>query len=205
MFTGIIYDTGRIKGARQKKGMYSLAIALIKPIIRPEKGMSVAVNGVCLTASVIKGSKEFEADMTAETALKTNLGKAKAGMKVNIELPLTAEKYLSGHIVQGHVDCRGRVGALEKREGNTILNIKYPEEFGRYLAEKGSVAVDGVSLTAYNIKNDSFEVSVIPETLESTIIKGYKKDVPVNLEFDIIGKYVERFFETEKNKRTGKE
>ncbi|HDT15555.1 MAG TPA: riboflavin synthase, partial [Firmicutes bacterium] len=201
---GIIYDTGRIKGIRKKSGMYSITISLIKPIVRPEKGMSIAVNGACLTASVIRGSKQFDADMTAETASKTNLGQARTGMKVNIELPLTADKYMSGHIVQGHIDCTGKVDVLEKKGRNVIMRIRYPREFGKYLPEKGSVAIDGISLTAYNINNESFEVSVIPETFDNTIIKGYKKEDRVNLEFDIIGKYVEKFLEAEKNKRIRK-
>jgi riboflavin synthase len=193
MFSGIVYDTGRIKSIRQGSGVKVLTIAMNKEILHPEKGMSIAVNGSCLTAVSFKGVKEFSADVTEETLCVTNLGSAKPGNEVNIEFPLTADKFLSGHIVQGHVDSTGSVKNLSKQADRVTLTVSFQPETGRYIIEKGSVAVDGISLTAYNVSKNSFDVAVIPETFKNTIVRNYKKGGNVNLEFDVIGKYVEKF------------
>jgi riboflavin synthase len=190
MFSGIIYCTGKIKSVRASGKGKALEISAEKEIIRPEKGMSIAVNGACLTASAFRGKTSFIADVSAETLEKTTLKSAGPAAKVNIEFPLTADKFLSGHIVQGHVDTAGKVVNLKKEKGNTLLVVSYPAEFDKYIVEKGSIAVDGVSLTAYNTKPGEFTAAVIPETLENTVISGYRQGTAVNLEFDIIGKYV---------------
>lgn len=198
MFSGIVYDTGRVKAIRQGSGVKVLTIALSKEILKPEKGMSIAVNGACLTAVSFKGIKEFSADVTEETLKKTVLKSVKPGDEVNVEFPLTLDKFLSGHLVQGHVDCTGKVAGVEKSGDKTILSVSYPKEFDKYMIEKGSVAISGISLTAYNIKNNSFDVSVIPETWKSTIVRNLKRGDEVNLEFDVIGKYVEKFLSLKK-------
>jgi riboflavin synthase len=190
MFSGIIYGTGRVTAIRPGSGLKSIQIKINKNIINPEKGMSIAINGACLTASQIKNAREFTADMTEETVRTTALGKLKSGSVVNVEFPLTMDRFLSGHIVQGHVDCTGSVVSTDEKAGNRILKVSYPEEFDRNIVEKGSIAVDGISLTAYNVRNNTFEVSLIPETYSETIVKNYKKGTIVNLEFDLIGKYI---------------
>lgn len=192
MFSGIIYCTGRIKSARPSGKGKILEIILTKEILRPEKGMSIAVNGACLTAVSFAGKMQFTADVSAETLKKTVLKNIKPGSIVNVEFPLTADKFLSGHIVQGHVDAAGKVESLKKEKGNTVLTVSYPKEFDKYVVEKGSISVDGISLTAFDLKAGRFSVAVIPETLEKTILGGYKPGHEVNLEFDIIGKYVEK-------------
>ncbi len=192
MFSGIIYDTGTIKSMSNGNKQKRICIALNKEIINPCVGMSIAVNGTCLTAAKITEKKEFSADATEETVKKTNLKILKYGDKVNIEFPLTADALLSGHIVQGHIDCTGKVRRIIKKAAYMILEVAFPREFIRYVVEKGSVAADGISLTAYNVKGNSFQVSIIPETLNSTVIKYYKIGTIVNIEFDIIGKYIEK-------------
>ena len=192
MFTGIIQDTGKIKSRIVKGKNTRLGILTGKDIPLREKGMSVAINGVCLTAVFFKGKKQFEADVTGETAEKTNIKKLKPGSCVNIEYPLAADEFLSGHIVQGHVDTMGKVLDIRKQAGEFILKISYPAEFAAYIIEKGSITVDGVSLTAFGVDKTSFKTAIIPETASSTIISKYKKGDEVNLEFDIIGKYVEK-------------
>lgn len=192
MFSGIIFDLGRVKAVRQGNNVKILSIALSKPILKAEKGMSIAINGVCLTAVAFKGVREFSADVTEETIKKTILKSIKPGDEVNVEFPLTLDRFISGHLVQGHVDCSGKVSALEKNGDNIILTISHPAEFSKYIIEKGSIAVSGISLTAYNVKNNKFEISIIPETWKSTIIKNLKKGDEVNLEFDMTGKYIEK-------------
>ncbi|MEI7543036.1 MAG: riboflavin synthase [bacterium] len=198
MFSGIIYDIGRVKAIRQGSGVKVLTIALSKEILKAEKGMSIAINGACLTAVSFKGIKEFSSDVTEETLKKTVLKSVKPGDEVNVEFPLTLDKFLSGHLVQGHVDCTGKVAGVEKAGDKIILSISYPAEFGKYIIEKGSITVSGISLTAYNLKNNSFDISIIPETWKNTIVKNLKKGAEVNLEFDIIGKYVENFLSQKK-------
>ncbi len=192
MFTGIIQDTGKIKSKTTRGKNIRLGILTGKDIPSREKGMSVAINGACLTAVLFKGKNRFEADITRETAEKTNIKKLKPGTEVNIEYPLTAEKFLSGHIVQGHVDTQGKALDIKKQPGEFILKISYPAEFTPYIIEKGSVTIDGVSLTAFDVGKTSFKISIIPETAAATIIGKYKKGDEVNLEFDIIGKYVKK-------------
>ncbi len=190
MFSGIVYCRARVKAIRASGSGKVVELAAEKQLVNPEKGMSIAVNGVCLTAASFKAKNTFAADVSAETLSRTTLKGLMPAHQVNIELPLTADRFLSGHIVQGHVDTTGRVESLKREKGNTLLTVSYPSGYNKYLVEKGSIAVDGVSLTAYNTGNGVFTVAVIPETLENTIMNGYKKGTAVNLEFDIIGKYV---------------
>jgi riboflavin synthase len=194
MFSGIVYDTGRIKAVKSAAGGAKIiTIALNKPLLSSEKGVSIAVDGACLTAVAFRGLREFSADVSAETLDRTTAGMKKTGEVVNIEYPLTANKFLSGHIVQGHIDCTGTVKSIEKKGAGAVLKINYPAQYSRYLIEKGSITVSGISLTAYDTHDTSFTVSVIPETLASTAVKNMKTGDKVNLEFDLIGKYVEKF------------
>jgi riboflavin synthase len=190
MFSGIIYDLAKVKSATNKSGLKEVVVALTKDIISPQKGMSIAVNGVCLTAVSIKGKKEFTAEATAETSAKSTIKNLKTGDYVNIEFPVTPSTLLSGHMVQGHVDAAGRVASMVKKGRDAVLEIDFPPKFGKLIVEKGSIAVDGVSLTAFDVRSGSFKVAVIPETLGSTIIEKYARGREVNLEFDIIGKYI---------------
>jgi len=154
--------------------------------------MSIAVNGVCLTVVSFLGLRIFSADISRETIERTTFKYLKHSSEVNIELPITIETFLSGHIVQGHIDTIAEVNYLKKEVGNTILEVKFPDKYSKYMVEKGSIAVDGVSLTAFDVKKNIFKAAIISQTLGSTSIGGYKKGDKVNLEFDIIGKYVER-------------
>ena len=190
MFSGIVYDKGKVKSRRAKGKNVQLTITLGKDIPRPEKGMSIAVNGSCLTAVSFRGKREFSADISGETIKKTSLKSVKNSDILNIEYPLTADKFLSGHIVQGHVDTEGKVESLKKKGADLLLEVSFPAEYNKFLVEKGSVAVDGISLTVFNVRKNRFTVSIIPETVKSTIIGNYKRGRSVNLEFDIIGKYI---------------
>jgi len=194
MFSGIIFDVGKIKNVRKSNGQKRINIILNKEIPNAEKGMSIAVNGACLTASEIKNAKEFSADATQETLKKTNLTALRSGISVNIEFPLTADKFLSGHMVQGHIDCTGKVARITRKGANIVIEVSFPKQFGKYIVEKGSITVDGTSLTAFNVKNSTFQSSIIPETFKMTTMRYYKAGTTVNLEFDVIGKYVEKVF-----------
>jgi len=192
MFTGIIEGLGTIKEilpAGQGKHFTVEADLILDQI---KIGASIAVSGACLTAVAIDG-KRFKVDVAPETLAKTTLGKAKIGESVNLERALRLGDRLDGHLVSGHIDGMGVV-KQKKPEGNAVVvTIGIPESLARYIIVKGSVAVDGISLTVNNCGRDSFEVSIIPHTARLTTI-GFKNiGAPVNIETDMIGKYVERF------------
>ncbi len=194
MFTGIIYCKGKIRKIKTVNKGKNIEFYTEKEIKNIHAGMSIAVNGVCLTVISYMGLRIFSADISKETIEKTTFKNINYGKNVNIELPLTSESFLSGHIVQGHIDTTGIVHSLKRETGDTVLEIKFPEKFAKYIVEKGSVAIDGASLTAFDVKRNFFKIAIIPETLNKTIIGEYKKGDKVNLEFDIIGKYIERMF-----------
>jgi riboflavin synthase len=154
-------------------------------------GDSIAVNGVCLTAAAVNAGS-FVAEVMNETLAKTSLNEAGAGAEVNLELPLRASDRLGGHMVQGHVDGMGSVASLAEDGFARRVRIDAPDEVLRYVVEKGSVTVDGVSLTVVAVEEASFEVSLIPETLERTSLGRARVGTPVNLEVDVIAKYVEK-------------
>ena len=158
-------------------------------------GDSVAVNGVCLTA-VGFDRKSFSADLSSETLARSSLGELAAGDPVNLELPLRASDRLGGHIVQGHVDGVGRVRSITQDGVGREIRFDAPASLLRYVVEKGSIAVDGVSLTAASVDAESFTVSLIPETLERTTLGQAIKGRPVNLEVDVIAKHVEKLVKT---------
>jgi riboflavin synthase len=190
VFTGLIADLGRIKELdRSGDG----ARVRIETTLAGElsDGDSVAVNGVCLTAAEVDGSS-FAAEAMNETLARTSLGALDAGSEVNLELPLRASDRLGGHVVQGHVDGIGTVSEIEQDGFAQRVRIDAGDEVLRYVVEKGSIAVDGVSLTVAEIAAESFTVSLIPETLERTNLGRARLGQTVNLEVDVLAKYVEK-------------
>ena len=149
------------------------------------------MNGVCLTAARVSNGG-FEADVMPETLRRSSLGALSPGDRVNVELPLRAGDRLGGHVVQGHVDGTGTVEALSEERNARIARVQAPAELLRYVVDKGSIAVDGVSLTAFDVDADGFSVSLIPETLERTTLGAMAPGRPVNLEVDVLAKYVEK-------------
>lgn len=187
MFTGIIARTGVVKGFRQ--GRRELAVDAGELAARVDDGGSVAVQGVCLTA-VAKDKAVLSFDVSQETLAKSTLGGLRPGDAVNLELPVTPDGFLGGHIVTGHVDGTARVlRAVERRPGRR-LEIALPAALRPFVVAKGSVAVDGASLTVAGLKSVSFEVELVPLTLERTTLGRLRPGDAVNLECDILGKYV---------------
>lgn len=186
MFTGIV-TSGEVVGADER------ALRVRGPLLASaETGASVAIDGVCLTVAERDGDT-CRFDLSPETASRTTLGQRSPGDRVNLERPLRAGAELGGHIVQGHVDGVGRVERVEAdgRGGRTV-RIACDPSVTRYVVEKGSVAVDGVSLTATEVGGESFEVALIPHTLEVTTLGAYAEDRRVNVEVDVVAKYVEK-------------
>jgi riboflavin synthase len=182
VFTGLVAATGRIRHSGSR-------LAVDTPLAAElERGDSIAVNGVCLTAVEI-GPDGFEADVMEETLARSTLGRLAEGASVNLELALRVGDRLGGHFVQGHVDSTGRILEIEQREHSRVLHIGAPPEVLRYIVEKGSIAVDGVSLTVTEVEGKSFAVSLIPETLERTTLGSAAEGDPVNLEVDMLAKY----------------
>ena len=188
MFTGIIEEVGRVMAVSSGK----LAIAATKVLQGMEPGGSISVNGACLTVTEFS-SKSFSVDIMPETLKRTDLGLLRAGDGVNLEMPLTMEKFLGGHLVQGHIDGTGRIASVMQQGETTLVRVEASSEIMRYIVEKGFIAVDGTSLTVVNIDAASFTVSVVNYTLKNTVLGNRKTGDVVNLEVDIIAKYVERF------------
>ncbi len=187
MFTGIIHHQGVFKRYGQGKKEISIAAPPLFP--SPASGESVAVNGVCLT--LFRREKDILFfNLSQETLARTNLGNLRPGDRLNLELPLTLESLLSGHLLTGHVDGQGRVIRTTVRRPGKRLAISFPAELRPYLIPKGSIAVNGVSLTVAELRASSFEVELIPVTLEKSNLAGLKPGHLVNLECDIFGKYV---------------
>lgn len=154
-------------------------------------GESIATNGVCLTVVEI-GEDSLSFDLSEETLEKTSLGDLSSGSRVNLERAMRADGRFGGHIVQGHVDGTGRVVSVQKQEGSTVFTFSYPTHFGKQLIEKGSITVDGISLTVVNLTDTTFETHVIPHTLAETNLGDRQPGERVNLEFDVLAKYVTR-------------
>ncbi len=191
MFTGIILGKGKLISSRPAGGGLAFHLEARFSFTDPEEGESIAVNGACLTAYNIKADR-FTVDVSPESLSRTTLGGLRAGDMVNMERALRLSDRLGGHMVSGHVDCVGAVSSIRKEGDFTILTFSVPQEQDRYIIEKGSVAVDGVSLTVNNCATGSFSVSVIPLTLQMTTLGMLKTGSRVNIEVDIIGKYVEK-------------
>ena len=192
MFTGLVQDLGEITAADASGDGVRLAIA---SKLELSEGDSIAVNGVCLTATAVSDG-HFAADVMNETLRRSSLAEVQAGSKVNLELPLRAADRLGGHFVQGHVDGVGDIWDVREDGFARVVTIGAPPEIMRYVIEKGSIAVDGVSLTISGLGEDWFQVSLIPETLERTILGEANIGTPVNLEVDVLAKYIERLVPT---------
>ena len=189
MFTGIARGQGRVAESRPGR----LGIEHAPTADKAEIGASIAVNGVCLTVIEVEGSV-FYADVVPETLKRTNLGRLRPGDGVNLELPLTASAMLDGHLVQGHVDATGEVREVRTIELGKEVSIELPAKLARYVAEKGSIAVDGVSLTVVEVDDESgaFTIAYIPHTLALTVAGDYRQGTTVNLEVDVVARYVDR-------------
>jgi riboflavin synthase len=190
VFTGLVADLGTVTAVDATADGVRLAV---RTSLAPEisEGDSVAVNGVCLTATAIADGA-FSADVMQESLRRSSLAEVAEGSSVNLELPLRASDRLGGHVVQGHVDGVGVVRELRDDGFSRVVTIGAPAELLRYVVEKGSIAVDGVSLTVSAIDEESFAVSLIPETLERTTLGTAQVGRPVNLEVDVLAKYVEK-------------
>jgi riboflavin synthase len=191
MFTGIIEELGSVRSIEELGENARIVIAAKIVTEGTNHGDSIAVNGVCLTALDIHDDS-FAADVSRETLLRSTLGNLKPGTPVNLERAVTPATRLGGHMVQGHVDARGQFVSVEDHGESWTVRFAYPPEIARYLVFKGSVAVEGISLTIANLTDDYFEIAIIPKTWEVTNLSHLKPGDGVNLEVDVIGKYVER-------------
>ena len=192
MFTGIIQAQGTIAAIDKVGGDVRLSIRSDGlPFASYAVGESIAVNGVCLTATALRADG-FDTDVSTETLSVTSLGDLVIGSKVNLEPSLSFGDRLGGHLVSGHVDCLAKVTAVTKDARSIRLVIDIPAEFARYVAKKGSVCVDGVSLTINAVSASSFDLNIIPHTAETTTINQYSVGTAVNIEVDMLARYVER-------------
>jgi riboflavin synthase len=193
MFTGLIEDLGRVSAIRQDGDGATIEIATVLAP-RIGEGDSVAINGVCLTAIALTPAS-FAAQAMHETLRRSSLGSLRAGSPVNLELALRADSRLGGHIVQGHVDGTATLTAVREDGFARVLDFELDADLLRYLVEKGSVALDGVSLTVSQLRDEGFSVSLIPETLQRTNLGGVRVGDRVNIEVDILAKHVQRLME----------
>jgi len=191
MFTGIIEELGSVRSIEERGENARIVISARLVTEGTNHGDSISVNGVCLTALDIHPDS-FAADVSKETLARSTLGRLKPGTPVNLERAVTPTTRLGGHIVQGHVDARGRLAGVEDHGESWTIKISYPKEIAHYLVFKGSVAVEGISLTIAGLSGDHFEVAIIPKTWEVTNLSRLKPGDDVNLEVDVIAKYVER-------------
>jgi riboflavin synthase len=191
MFTGIVEELGVVEGIEEQPDAIRLSVRGPHVTTDASLGDSIAVNGCCLTVAERDG-ETFTADVMHETLTKTSLGSLGIGSRVNLERAVTPQTRLGGHIVQGHVDGTGRLVRREASEHWELVEIELPADLVRYLVPKGSITVDGISLTVVEVFGGSFTVSLIPETLARTTLGLKEIGDPVNLEVDVIAKYVER-------------
>lgn len=199
MFTGIIESIGTISAAEKKAGDLRLTISTGKlDMSDVQLGDSIAVNGVCLTAVELDQSGFFVADVSNETIQHSATGKLQQGSEVNLEKALTPTTRLGGHLVSGHVDGVGEVISRTDDARSVRFVIKAPDELAKYIAHKGSITVDGISLTVNKVDGAEFELNIVPHTLQETIIRNYMPGTEVNLEVDLIARYLERLLLGEK-------
>jgi riboflavin synthase len=191
MFTGIIEELGTVSEVASLFEGARIVVNAATVTTDLREGDSIAVNGVCLTALDVK-PESFAADVSPETLHRSTIGALSAGSRVNLERPVTPSTRLGGHIVQGHVDGRGSfLGVVEDGEFHTV-SIDYPRELAGFLVFKGSIAVEGISLTIASLTDDSFDVAIVPKTWEVTNLSTLREGDSVNIEVDVIAKYVER-------------
>jgi riboflavin synthase len=192
VFTGIVQDVGRVQARESRGGDLRLTVGCQRlDLAGTRVGDSLCVQGCCLTATAVQG-RTFAADISRETLALTTLGELQAGAPVNLEPALRAGEPLGGHLVSGHIDGVGRIGAVRDDARSRQLTIEAPAELARYLARKGSVAVDGVSLTVNSVDGAGFAVNIIPHTLSSTTLGDLAVGARVNLEVDLVARYLER-------------
>lgn len=194
MFTGIIQGLGTVQKITRQGQDAAIGVQTPLPLIDLKKGDSIAVNGVCLTIRELSG-EAFVADVSAETLARTNLKSLRAGERVNLEKALRLSDFLGGHIVLGHVDGLGRIVERTPKSGSIIFGVAVEGGLERYIVEKGSVAADGISLTVNRCDRDRFYVNIIPHTIENTTLSFKKAGDVVNIETDILGKYVEKLLQ----------
>jgi riboflavin synthase len=191
MYTGIIEDLGTIANVKRVPLGAVMTVKTALPLSKIHIGDSICFNGVCVTV-VAKGRGKISADLSAETLRRSNLGALKAGDRINLERCLTMDKLLSGHLVAGHVDGVARIVSIKPEGSSRLLTFEGPASEVRYLVEKGSVALDGISLTCFGIKGRQFSVALIPHTLKVTTLGDRKAGDKVNFESDMLVKYVEK-------------
>jgi riboflavin synthase len=192
VFTGIVQDVGRVQARESRGGDLRLTVGCQRlDLAGTRVGDSLCVQGCCLTATAVQG-RTFAADISRETLALTTLGELQVGAPVNLEPALRAGEALGGHLVSGHIDGVGRIGAVRDDARSRQLTIEAPAELARYLARKGSVAVDGVSLTVNSVDGAGFAVNIIPHTLSSTTLGDLAVGARVNLEVDLVARYLER-------------
>ncbi len=197
MFTGIIEETGRVAGVVREGGGIRLTVEAPQSASELRVNDSVSLNGACQTV-IASSPRTFTVQAVEETLAKTTLGDFVPGAEINLELPVRLNERLGGHIVLGHVDCVGTVTGVDVKESSRIIRVSFPPGFARYVIPVGSIAVDGISLTIASASANEFAVSVIPHTLSKTTLSRAARGMKVNLEFDVIGKYVEKMVTGEK-------
>jgi riboflavin synthase len=190
MFTGLVEATGTVEELHRRPGASRLALRA--GALAAALGESIAVNGCCLTVAAPPAGGRLEFDLLEETLRRTTLGALKPGARVNLERALAANGRLGGHFVQGHIDCIAEIARWEPAGLDYRLEIALPPEFAKYVVKKGSIAVDGISLTVAEVNPESFTVWIIPHTRENTSLAGTTPGAFVNLEFDLLAKYVEK-------------
>src|SRR3954451_9818728 len=194
MFTGIVEEVGKVTKLETSGGTRKITVSSTSLSKELKLGDSIAVSGVCLTAARIKPGESFGADLAAETWNRTSLSRIQEGAEINLELPMRADGRFGGHIVQGHVDGTGTFQALDRIKGadDFWLRIEIPTELARYVIYKGSLSIEGISLTVAKIEGTEVTVAIIPHTIKMTNLGSLKSGDPVNLEVDMIAKYVEK-------------
>lgn len=195
IFTGIIEEIGRLADIKKEKDLFTLKISCKKVLEGTKRGDSIATNGVCLTVTEL-GDDFYKAEVMVETINSTNFKTLSLGEPLNLERALSPSKRLDGHIVQGHVDGVGEIVNILKRGHEIVYRIKFDSDNFKYIAEKGSIALDGISLTVSKVGENYFEVSIIPTTIADTNLASKKLGEKINIETDIIGRYVYNFVNT---------
>ena len=202
MFTGIVEGIGTVTEVQRRGDLLSLSIAIPPALTDMAVSDSINVNGVCLTVTACWDGG-FQAEISPETLRRTNLGSLRPSDEINLERALKISGRLGGHLVTGHVDATGSVAEVARGAGSLVMTIRVPRDITPYLVEKGSVTVEGVSLTVSGVRGDEFAVAIIPYTAENTTLGKMRIGNSVNIEVDIIGKYVKRFLERGSGKASG--
>lgn len=204
MFTGLVEEIGSVRNVQNRGGGRKITLESQVCAETAEIGDSVNVNGVCQTVIDVSGNR-LTVEAVEETIKKSNLGELKVNDKVNLESSLTLNKKLGGHFVLGHVDSTGKILSVKNLKESYLISISYHPDYKKFITHVGSIAVDGVSLTIADFDDEQFTISVIPHTWENTIFKHKNTGTVVNLEFDILGKYVDRMLNANSNSKITEE